>query len=417
MIKKFRLWESLYEANQAQGDIIKSVKDTVGDNLYYIPDFQEVHREGENGPEPKQIAYLFSDKEGHSFSLNFTADTNTLYSVDFWLPKSTSPESTLYVVDGNVDKVISLIPKLMKDPHVGEIKESLNELVKDKTHTADNIPGYKIHPKKKLALVDTPKTELKSGDAKADEIDKTIAEYKYGDPKTIFNDLRRYVKMVINGTQPALLVTGSPGVGKTFITADEIKKAGLEKGKDWVKVKGKTTAAAMYISLYRNNGKLIIYDDCDSVFKDDNAINILKGALDSEESERDITWEVAREIKDPTTGETVPRSFNFNGRVIFLSNLPQKKIDPAIKSRAFVLEVALSPDDMVKYIEELMPKVMPEEPMSLKNGALNTIKSVAAVNKKVQLNMRTLLKAIKILKNVDDLGDAKRMIIQQCSYE
>lgn len=411
MIKKFRLWESLYEAAQAQGDIIKSVQDTIGD-LYYVPDFQEVHREDE----PDQVAHLFSDKDGHSFSLNFA--NNTLYSVDFWLPKSTKPESTLYV-DGNVDKVISLIPKLMKDPHVGEVKEGIvNELViRPVNHTASNIPGYKIHKKKKLSLVDPPKTELKSGDEKADAIDKTIAEYKFGDPKTIFNDLRRYVKMVINGTQPALLVTGSPGVGKTFITADEIKKAGLEKGKDWVKVKGKTTAAAMYISLYRNNGKLIIYDDCDSVFKDDNAINILKGALDSEESERDITWEVAREIKDPTTGETVPRSFNFNGRVIFLSNLPQKRVDPAIKSRAFVLEVALSPNDMVKYIEELMPKVMPEEPMSLKNGALNTIKSVAAVNKKVQLNMRTLLKAIKILKNVDDLGDAKRMIIQQCSYE
>lgn len=397
MIKKFRLWESLYESAQTQESIIKKVKDTIGD-LYYVPDFQEIHREDE----PDQTSHLFSDKEGYSFSLNFVDDSSALYSIDFWLPKSIKPESTLYMEGQDVDNVISLLPKMMKDPAPGEVKENLDE---------------KFKTKEKVNLVSPVKTETKSGDPKVDAIDKDLIEYKYGDPKTIFNDLRRYVKMVINGTQPALLVTGSPGVGKTYITGEEIKNAGLEKGKDWVKIKGKSTAAAMYISLYRNNGKLIVYDDCDSVFKDDNAVNILKGALDSEESERDISWETAKEIKDPATGEIVPRSFNFKGRVIFLSNLPQKRVDSAIKSRAFVLEVALSPNDMVKYIEELMPKVMPDEPMSLKKGALNTIKSVAAVNKKVQLNMRTLLKAIKILKNVDDLGDAKRMIIQQCSYE
>lgn len=398
MIKKFRLWESLFESAQAQSNIVKKVTDTIGD-LYYVPDFQEIHREDE----PDQVAHLFSDKEGHSFTLNFAEDSGQLHSIDFWLPKSIKPVSTLYMAGKDVDEVISLIPKMMKEPVPGEVKENLDEKFKTS--------------KKAITLENPKKTENKSGDQKADEIDKIIAEYKYGDPKTIFNDLRRYVKMVINGTQPALLVTGSPGVGKTFITSDEIKKAGLEKGKDWVKIKGKTTAAAMYISLYRNNGKLIIYDDCDSVFKDDNAINVLKGALDSEESERDISWDSAKEIKDPATGEIVPRVFNFKGRVIFLSNWPQKRVDSAIKSRAFVLEVALSPDDMVKYIEDLMDKVSPEEPMSLKKGALNTIKSVAAVNKKVQLNMRTLLKAIKILKNVDDLGDAKRMIVQQCSYE
>lgn len=394
MIKKFKLFESLYEASNFQDTIIKMVQSKVGD-LYYVPDFQEIHRPGE----PDQVVHLFSDKDGHSFSLNFT-EQGKLYSIDFWLPNSTKIEATLYTNEKtgkDLDEVIASIPKLMRNPAPGEVKENLDE--------------------KKLVLEKPVKTITKSGDEKIDALDKDLPEYKYGDPETIFDDLRKYVKMVINGTQPALLVTGSPGVGKTFITSDEIKKAGLEKGKDWVKIKGRTTAAAMYISLYRNNGKLIIYDDCDSVFKDENAVNILKGALDSEEAERDITWEIAREIKDPMNGETVPRVFNFNGRVIFLSNLPQKRIDPAIKSRAFVLEVALSPDDMVKYIEDLMPKVMPDEPMSIKKGALNTIKSVAAKNKKVQLNMRTLLKSIKILKNVDDLATAKRMIVQQCSYE
>lgn len=395
MIKKFRLWESLYESSKIEADIIKKVKDSI-EGLYYIPNFQELHRPDE----PEQIMHLFSDKAGNTFSLNFTEE-GTLHSIDFWLPHSIKPESTLYIEGHDIDEVISLLPKMMSNPKPGVVKENLNEY-----QTGSQIK-----------LTEPIEAVLKSGDTEADTIDKIIAEYKYGDPKTIFDDLRRYVRMVIKGTQPALLVTGSPGVGKTFITAEEIKNAGLEKGKDWVKVKGKSTAAAMYISLFRNNGKLIIYDDCDSVFKDPNAINVLKGALDSDESERDISWESAKEIRDPSNGESIPKNFNFNGRVIFLSNLPQKRVDPAIKSRAFVLEVALSPDDMVKYIEDLMPKVMPDVAIATKKIALNTIKNVAAKNKRVQLNMRTMLKAIKILDEVPDLDDAKRMIVQQCSYE
>src|SRR5882672_10823693 len=110
MIKKFRLWESLYESAQTQNDIIKKVKDVVVD-AYYIPDFQEIHRPDE----PDQVAHLFSDKDGHSFSLNFTGD-NKLFSIDFWLPHSTKVESTLYMNGQDIDTVISTLPKIMKDP-------------------------------------------------------------------------------------------------------------------------------------------------------------------------------------------------------------------------------------------------------------------------------------------------------------
>jgi len=387
MINRFKLFESLYEATQSKASIIKKVKDAMGD-VYYIPDFEEIQRPDE----PEQNVHLFSTKDGHSFALNFAG--NGLHSIDFWLPSSKKPESTLYMNDqsSNIDDVIKMLPVILKDPKPKEVKIE-----------------------EKIVLEKPAKDTVTSVDKSVDKLEKNL--YQYGDPKTIFKDFRRYVNMVIDGTQPALLVTGSAGVGKTSTVRKEIEKAGLTKGKDWVKIKGKSTPAAVYISLYKNNGKLLIYDDCDSVLKDPNAVEILKGALDSEQSERDINWEIAGNIKDPVTGASIPKTFNFNGRVIFLSNLPQKKVDKAIKSRAFVLEVALSPDDMVKYVEELLPKMMPEIPMATKEIAMNTIKSVAKTNKDVQLNMRTVAKAIKILNEVDDLGDAKRMIVQQCSYE
>lgn len=171
----------------------------------------------------------------------------------------------------------------------------------------------------------------------------------------------------------------------------------------------------MYSNLYTHNGKLILFDDCDSVFDDDDAVNVLKGALDSSEV-REISWQSARPVKN-AKGEIIPQKFEFTGRVIFISNLPQKDIDPALKSRSFVLEVALSPEDTIEYIEGILSKIMPDQSMSVKKTALNLLKAVAAKNENVQINVRTLLKVIKILLYVSDLTTVKRMITQVSSYK
>ena len=496
---KFKLFESLYESNQSLKTIIQKVKESVGNNLYYIPEFQKIHRSGE----PEQISYLFSDKEGHTFSLNFSNENHTaLYSIDFWLPTSDEPEATLYV-ENNEEEIITHLPELMKNP-VNTLKESENtfrrglgavhlevvnlggdrydggvayeirkdgkkidgglldgdwpveyngkkydglkalangigaQLVSAETEVKESFvtdvnkrvpaphPHKHLTPRDKFKLVKPKKHEAEiSMDDSINKAEKELekvegdGDYEYGDPDTMFEDLRKYTRMVIQGPpegQAAMLVTGQAGLGKTYITKDEINKSGLEKGKDWVKVKGKTTPAALYLSLYRHNGKLIIYDDCDSVFKDDDACLILKGALDTDPDERTINWDTAREIKDPDTGKIVPRSFDFNGRVIFLSNKSLKSIDKAIKSRAFCFEVALSPKDMIAYIEKKLPAMMPDESMTTKKIAFNTIKAVAQTDKRVQINMRTVGKAVAILKSVDDLGDAKRLIRQQCRW-
>ncbi len=278
------------------------------------------------------------------------------------------------------------------------------------------VPKVSKNPNPEIELSEKKKTEgpilEKPKDIKEEAIDEP--EYKYGDPDTIFDDLRKYTKMVINGTQPSLLVTGMPGLGKSFNIEDEMKKAGLEKNKDWFHIKGKATAAGMYINLFQKNGKILVFDDCDSIFKDENAINVLKGALDSTPV-REISWVSAKTIKAPG-GAAIPQNFDFTGQVIFISNLPQKKIDDAIKSRSFVIEIALSPEDMIKYIEELMPDIMPDISMPIKRMALNTIKAVAKTAQTVKINLRTLIKSIKILLNVEEISVAKRMIQQQCSF-
>ena len=101
------------------------------------------------------------------------------------------------------------------------------------------------------------------------------------DPEVMFDNLTRLTKMVGRGIQPSLVITGMAGVGKTHLVKETLKGMGLRESYEFVHFKGRTTAAGLFITLYQNSDKIVIFDDCDSVFKDEDAVNLLKAALDS----------------------------------------------------------------------------------------------------------------------------------------
>ncbi len=80
----------------------------------------------------------------------------------------------------------------------------------------------------------------------------------------------------------SLLVTGMPSAGKTFNIMKTIKEAGLKSGEDYVTKKGKISAKSLYRVLIQQINGLAVFDDCDSVVKDPDGVNMLKGALDTE---------------------------------------------------------------------------------------------------------------------------------------
>ena len=173
----------------------------------------------------------------------------------------------------------------------------------------------------------------------------------------------------------------------------------------------------MYMLLYQHNGKMIIFDDCDSVFQDDNAVNVLKGALDTSKV-REIAWTSAIPLKSPDKSP-IPKRFDFTGKVIFISNLPKRKIDPAIRSRSFVLEVALSKEDMITRMWSLLSKVQLPSGIfvsgTIRRKAMNMIVKAAEKDTNIDLNMRTLIKAISIVNKIADESVAERLIRQQCA--
>jgi predicted AAA+ superfamily ATPase len=141
---------------------------------------------------------------------------------------------------------------------------------------------------------------------------------------TRFEILDEMAAACIKGDIRAMIVSGPPGVGKSFGVEQQLEKASLfdkisNKRQRYEVVKGAMTALGLYAQLYRysDKGNILVFDDCDSVFADELSLNILKAALDSGKRRR-ICWNSdSRLLRD----EGIPNSFDFKGSAIFITNL------------------------------------------------------------------------------------------------
>jgi hypothetical protein len=133
-----------------------------------------------------------------------------------------------------------------------------------------------------------------------------------------FEALDRMVSGVIRGVVPALIVSGPPGLGKSYGIRKGLRAADEEGELEYDIISGSITAVGLYMALYRmRDGGVVVLDDADDVFRDETTLNLLKGALDSGE-ERVISWRKEAHWLDR---EDMPDRFDFQGRVIFLTNI------------------------------------------------------------------------------------------------
>ena len=225
---------------------------------------------------------------------------------------------------------------------------------------------------------------------------------------TRFSFVEKVVKMVGTGVQASAVITGEGGLGKSFTVLKTLKAMGMVDINDIVpgqvvnpkkvftQIKGFSTAKNMFRTLYENNGSTIIFDDCDSILKDAIAINILKAALDSYDK-RVITWGAEMRGDDD-----LPRSFEFTGKIVFISNLDQNKIDQAIRSRSMLIDLSMTTEQKLDRMGFLIKAedFMPEYKLEEKEDALNLIRELQKSCKEISL--RTLISVTKIRATVDD---------------
>jgi len=198
--------------------------------------------------------------------------------------------------------------------------------------------------------------------------------------------------MVVCGVTPSLIVTGEGGLGKTHTVNQTIQEGNMEPS-EWVSFKGYSTPRGLYNTLFDHNGKLIIFDDCDSVLEDKVALNILKSALDSYET-RQISW-----MAKMNRNDEYPQQFNFTGRIIFISNKDKSKIDGAILSRSLVVDLGMTPDEKIQRMNFIIEDILPEFDLDCKKEALEFLDE----NKdKTNLNIRSLIMISKIRQTFPD---------------
>ena len=229
------------------------------------------------------------------------------------------------------------------------------------------------------------------------------------DPQQMFSNLERLTKMVGKGIQPSLVITGSAGTGKTFLVKDTLTKMGLKESNEFVHFKGRATAAGLFVTLYDNCDKIIVLDDCDSVFKDPDAVNMLKAALDSYDT-RNISYITSKPLKDQF-GTHLPRSFEFTGKIIFISNLDQSTLDEAIRSRSFVSDISMTTEQMFMRIEGLMEKMENKIPTKAKQQAMTIMKELNEKYDGISVNLRSFIKAARIC--AMGFENAKDMVAEQ----
>jgi hypothetical protein len=139
-----------------------------------------------------------------------------------------------------------------------------------------------------------------------------------------FDILKQMTIAVKSGDVRAMIVSGPPGVGKSFGVEEVLSKDGLfdklgARKPRYEIVKGAMSALGLYAKLYEFSDpkSVLVFDDCDSILMEDLSLNILKGALDSSKK-RFIAWNTDSRL---LRSEGIPDRFEFKGAAIFITNI------------------------------------------------------------------------------------------------
>lgn len=229
-----------------------------------------------------------------------------------------------------------------------------------------------------------------------------------------FATLDEMSQAVVDGQIRAMIVTGPPGVGKSFGIEQIIDKATLfdkisGKRLRAEVIKGAVTPVALYSQLYKYSDEncVLVFDDCDSVLLDDVSLNLLKGALDSGKK-RKISW-----LADSHAlrQQGIPDQFEFKGSVIFISNLKFDKFKgklaehlAALQSRCHYLDLTIDTmRDKVMRIKQIHKDSNLFDELALTTEQADEVIAFMEVNqdKLREVSLRMAIKVGQLRKSFD----------------
>ena len=243
--------------------------------------------------------------------------------------------------------------------------------------------------------------------AVAGETDEEIVERL----RARFEVLKQMTLAVRNGGVRAMIVSGPPGVGKSFGVEEVLSKDGLfdslaQRKPRYEIVKGAMSALGLYAKLYEFSDKnsVLVFDDCDSILMEDLSLNILKGALDSSKK-RFIAWNTDSRL---LRSEGIPDRFEFKGAAIFITNIKFEHIKSkrlkdhldALESRCHYIDLQMDTErEKMLRIKQIVGDGMLDA-FEFEEGGVDSVVAFIDSNKSRlrELSLRMVLKIADLRK-------------------
>lgn len=264
---------------------------------------------------------------------------------------------------------------------------------------ADNAISFKVVKK-------TPTTVEESVTEEAVPYSKQLAA------------VRSAVKLLKAGATNAIFLGGRGGVGKTQQVEEVLASFGLEDGCGYHKIAGSASAAGVYRTLWENRDGIVFFDDSDKALTEMEARNYFKSAADTKKvrkvcaAKNGKSYVALEDINMTDDGEVdddrLPRSFEFTGKVIFISNLGIDKLDPdgALRTRGWVQSVNPTNEEVYDYMEEICDKIVLDVNYRLTHEERMEVIEILR-SRKVQantVNLRQLVKGLNYRAGISQQG-------------
>ena len=208
----------------------------------------------------------------------------------------------------------------------------------------------------------------------------------------------------------SLIVSGPAGLGKSF-TIEKTLNQWDPDGTNYTIIKGYVRATGLYKTLFAHSapGQVVVFDDADTIFFDDTSLNMLKAVCDSTEN-RTVSYLAESQLFDDGTAERLPKSFEFHGTIIFITNydfdaMIEKghKLAPhllAMMSRSHYIDLSMKTKrDYMVRIHQVISKGLLDN-VGLTHVAQQEVVSFLDANKDTlrELSIRVALKVASIRK-------------------
>lgn len=315
-------------------------------------------------------------------------------------------KNTIYVLEGTYrktsveNKTFQLVKGYQPHPHKegGFITVKIEDLAKYPGATKNQI---RINVENENQLRDSAPEQPKE-ESDAETVERMRQRFD------ILTDMTKATK---KGDVRAMIVSGPPGVGKSFGVEQVLDRYGVvstlgNTRPKYEVVKGAMSPIGLYCKLYNfsDADNVLVFDDCDSILLDDLSLNILKAALDSKKTRR-ICWNTDSHM---LRREGVPDTFEFAGSVIFITNIKfdnvkSKKLRDhleALESRCHYIDLTIDTiREKILRIKQIVTDGMLKT-YALPKDTEDSIVSFVDENKRQlrEISLRTVLKIADLAK-------------------